>query len=110
MRLDTVFVHDTVTVITEAVRVDTVVLRADTVRLQKDRWRVRIIQVGDSMQVDGGCDPDTVRKVVKLPCPPMVQPTLTVKAQLPWWKVALMYLGGAFILVVLFRLATTSRA
>ena len=109
LRTDTVYVHDTITVTTEAVKVDTMVLRADTVTLTRDRWHTRIIQVGDSMHVDGGCDPDTLRVPVTIPCPPQVQPTIREPSALPWWKVALMWLGGLFIFVVAYRLATTSR-
>lgn len=109
MRLDTIYVHDTVTVSIPEVRVDTLVLRADTVTLTKDRWRVQIIQVGDSMAVDGGCDTDTIRVPISIPCPPQVAPIITKKAPLPWWKTALMWLGGLFILVLAYRAATTSR-
>ena len=109
MRQDTIYVHDTINVTIPEVRVDTLVFRADTVVLTKDRWRVRIIQVGDSMQVDGGCDTITVQVPIVVPCPPQVAPTIVEKAPLPWWKVVLMILGGLFIFVIVYRVTTTSR-
>jgi hypothetical protein len=97
LRSKPVIVRDTVTVLIPEVKHDTVVLKADTIEIVKDRWRVRIIDRIDSLYIEGGCDSIYVNVPVEVECPPQIAPTVTLKASLKWWQIALMVLGVVLI-------------
>lgn len=109
MRIDSIFVRDTLTVVVPEIKVDTVVLKADTIQIVKDRWRVRIIEIGDSLAIDGGCDTDTLYVPFEVPCPPVVSPTIYKAKPLAWWQIALMCLGGFWIVMMVFRIVSKLR-
>jgi len=47
---------------------DTVTLKeVDTITLVKDRFRVKIMRSYDTLIIDGGCDGDTIIRVLKVP-------------------------------------------
>ena len=95
MQQDTI--RDTVLFTVPETRFDTVVLKADTIEVEKDRWRVRVITQRDSVYISGGCDTVTVHVPVEIPVD-TIQPIKYKPMPLKWWQIALMCLGGFFVL------------
>lgn len=68
--IDTLVVNVDTTIVTKEVRVDTLVsTKHDTIEIVKDKFRVRIVNLIDTLLIEGGCDPDTVvfTKTIKVP-------------------------------------------
>lgn len=110
-RTDTI--RDTLLFTVPKIEYDTLILRTDsvritdTIRVSKDRWRTKIVFVGDTVKVSGGCDTVTVKIPYEVPCD-TIQPTRFIAKPLKWWQVALMFLGAVFIGVIVFRRVTTN--
>lgn len=67
---DTLVVNVDTTIVTKEVRVDTLVsTKHDTIEIAKDKFRVRIVNLIDTLLVEGGCDADTiiVTKTIRVP-------------------------------------------
>lgn len=62
------------TVVTEPIAVrDTVTLsKVDTIEIIKDKFRVKIMRSYDTLIIDGGCDADTIVRVVNVAVPQLV--------------------------------------
>lgn len=67
LKLQTILVTDTIVLPSVELR-DTVTLKeVDTITLVKDRFRVKIMRSYDTLIIDGGCDGDTIIRVLKVP-------------------------------------------
>lgn len=94
VKTDTVYVEKTVLV--PEVKVDTIVhsLVGDTVLIEKEKLRIKYVKLpGDSVYVEGKCDPDTIR----LSVPYAVTKDISVPAKgwLRWWHIIIAFLVGA---------------
>ena len=67
LKLQTILVTDTIVLPSVELR-DTVTLKeVDTITLVKDRFRVKIIRSYDTLIINGGCDGDTIIRVLEVP-------------------------------------------
>jgi len=70
LKKDTLIANLDTTIVTNEVRVDTLVsTKHDTIEIIKDKFRVRIVNLIDTLLVQGGCDADTiiVTRTIKVP-------------------------------------------
>ena len=71
-QIDTVIVHDTISIVVPKVKHDTVVLfeqLRDTLVIEKERLKIRIHSVHDSIFVHGECDTIKVERIVERKIP-----------------------------------------
>lgn len=104
LTVDTLVVHDTITLYVPEVKTDTVVTvqqLIDTVVLTKDRVTVKTWYVPKEKKVyiQGKCDPVYVTKIVEKKIP------VKYYERYPWWKKLLNNLLAIFIIFVVIYLA-----
>lgn len=104
--IDTLVVNVDTTIVTNEVRVDTLVsTKHDTIEIVKDKFRVRIVNLIDTLLIEGGCDPDTIylRKTVRVPYEVVKPVELTVLDRIAnyfgklWWLLILLIIGYIII-------------
>lgn len=92
--IDTLISNLDTTIVTNEVRVDTLVsTKHDTIEIIKDKFRVRIVNLIDTLLIEGGCDADTVviTKTVKVPYKVVTPVKLTILDHIAnyfsklWW-------------------------
>lgn len=97
-----VTVTDTVVVPPVELR-DTVRLKEiDTVTLVKDKFYVRIVRSYDTLMIDGGCDADTIIRVVEVGVPQIISKESTmqrVQKYTFWSLVSLLIIAIALIVI-----------
>lgn len=95
-------VTDTVVVPPVELR-DTVRLKEiDTVTLVKDKFYVRIVRSYDTLMIDGGCDADTIIRVVEVGVPQIISKESTmqrVQKYTFWSLVSLLIIAIALIVI-----------
>ena len=70
LKKDTIIAKVDTTIVTNKVRVDTLVsTKHDTIEIIKDKFRVKIVNLIDTLLVEGGCDSDTiiVTRTIRVP-------------------------------------------
>jgi hypothetical protein len=91
---DTLITNFDTTIVTKVVRVDTVInSNFDTVEIIRDKFSVKLIQLNDTILVNGGCESDTIYidKIIKVPYSKVQPIKLTFLQQLAnlftrfWW-------------------------
>jgi len=94
LKKDTLIANLDTTIVTNEVRVDTLVsTKHDTIEIIKDKFRVKIVNLIDTLLVEGGCDADTVviTKTVKVPYKVVTPVKLTILDHIAnyfsklWW-------------------------
>ena len=94
LKKDTLIANLDTTIVTNEVRVDTLVsTKHDTIEIIKDKFRVKIVNLIDTLLVEGGCDADTVviTKTVKVPYKIVTPVKLTILDHIAnyfsklWW-------------------------
>ena len=94
LKKDTLIANLDTTIVTNEVRVDTLVsTKHDTIEIVKNKFRVKIVNLIDTLLVEGGCDADTVviTKTVKVPYKVVTPVKLTILDHIAnyfsklWW-------------------------
>lgn len=106
LRADTL--RDTVPAIVTNIKTDTTYIlqnKVDTLYLEKNRLRVRTIFKHDTIIQEAEYLGDTIYVPVEIPVE-KIQPVQYKPMPLKWWQIALMFLGGGFIIGIFYRLTS----
>jgi hypothetical protein len=95
-KVDRDTVYRIVEVIRPEIKTDTVFtsLPGDTVRIVKDKLSIKYVKLpGDSVFIEGKCDPDTV----KISVPYTVTTNITAESKIKWWHLVVALLAGGLV-------------
>lgn len=101
-KVDRDTVYKTVEVIRPEIKTDTVFasIPGDTVRITKDRLSIKYVKLpGDSVFIEGKCDPDTV----KISVPYTVTTTIKAESKIKWWYLIIALLAGGALVRIFAR-------
>jgi hypothetical protein len=106
LTIDTVYVHDTVSVIVPEVKHDTAFIETelhDTVFIEKERLKIKLWEKHDTIYVEGECEGDTIVKTIEIPVPVKYYETSKWWHKIPWWVYLLAIAGTLYYLYKRFR-------
>lgn len=69
LKTKTMIVTDTVVTEPIVVRDTVTTSKVDTIEIVKDKFRVKIMRSYDTLIIDGGCDSDTIVRIIEVPVP-----------------------------------------